>query len=174
MLHGGMAQNVGPILEMVTEKYLLRSETEWTARHDAISLLNQMVSALRTGEIPVIGKATHQNFHGPLQKIIPWCTNAYTEELITRCQAEYGQQFHGFWVLGCRAGGGLCVSKARQLPAPTGAHHGRRMAQERGYPGGLYVSKNRQLPVWQDTVIRFGDAEFRVWGDSVSKAHWRT
>jgi len=26
-----MAQNVGPILEMVTEKYLLRSELEWNA-----------------------------------------------------------------------------------------------------------------------------------------------
>src|SRR5262249_36330629 len=26
LVHGGMAQNVGPILEMVTEKYLLRSE----------------------------------------------------------------------------------------------------------------------------------------------------
>ena len=29
LVHGGMAQNVGPILEMVTEKYLLRSEAEW-------------------------------------------------------------------------------------------------------------------------------------------------
>src|SRR5688500_3535202 len=28
LVHGGMAQNVGPILEMVTEKYLLRSERE--------------------------------------------------------------------------------------------------------------------------------------------------
>ena len=29
LVHGGMAQNVGPILEMVSEKYLLRSEAEW-------------------------------------------------------------------------------------------------------------------------------------------------
>ncbi len=107
LVHGGMAQNVGPILEMVTEKYLLRSESEWTARHDAIALFNKMVSALRMGEIPAIGEATHRNFHGPLQKIIPWCTNAYTEELITRCQAEYGEQFHGFWMLGGMAGGGM-------------------------------------------------------------------
>ena len=32
LVHGGMAQNVGPVLEMVTEKYLLRSGKEWTAR----------------------------------------------------------------------------------------------------------------------------------------------
>ncbi len=30
LVHGGMAQNVGPILEMVTEKYLLRCDEEWT------------------------------------------------------------------------------------------------------------------------------------------------
>ena len=29
LVHGGMAQNVGPILEMVTQRYLLRSEREW-------------------------------------------------------------------------------------------------------------------------------------------------
>ena len=39
LVHGGMAQNVGPVLEMVTEKYLLRSEAEWTARQEAIGLL---------------------------------------------------------------------------------------------------------------------------------------
>ena len=32
LVHGGMAQDVGPILEMVTEKYLLRSESEWHGR----------------------------------------------------------------------------------------------------------------------------------------------
>ncbi len=36
LVHGGMAQNVGPILEMVTEKYLLRSEAEWKARQQAL------------------------------------------------------------------------------------------------------------------------------------------
>ena len=107
LVHGGMAQNVGPILEMVTEKYLLRSEAEWHARRDATGLLNQIVSALRAGDIPAIGQATHRNFHDPLQKIIPWCSNAYTEELIARCEAEYGDRFHGFWMLGGMAGGGM-------------------------------------------------------------------
>jgi hypothetical protein len=34
LVHGGMAQDVGPILEMVTEKYLLRSEVEWKVSSD--------------------------------------------------------------------------------------------------------------------------------------------
>ena len=31
LVHGGMAQNVGPVLEMVTEKYLLRDDREWAS-----------------------------------------------------------------------------------------------------------------------------------------------
>ena len=36
LVHGGMAQDVGPILEMVTEKYLLRAEAEWQGRLTAM------------------------------------------------------------------------------------------------------------------------------------------
>lgn len=107
LVHGGMAQNVGPILEMVTEKYLLRSEREWTARQDAIGLLRQMTASLNAGDIPAIGRATHRNFCEPLQAIIPWCSNAYTERLIEECRLKYGDRFHGFWMLGGMAGGGM-------------------------------------------------------------------
>ena len=48
LVHGGMAQDVGPILEMVTEKYLLRSETEWQGRRQAIGILDEVVGHLRT------------------------------------------------------------------------------------------------------------------------------
>ncbi|MEZ6129230.1 MAG: UTP--glucose-1-phosphate uridylyltransferase [Planctomycetaceae bacterium] len=107
LVHGGMAQNVGPILEMVTEKYLLRSADEWEARHDAISLLQDVTAALHSGDIPAIGRATSRNFSGPLQRIIPWCSNAYTEELIRRCRQRYEDSFHGFWMLGGMSGGGM-------------------------------------------------------------------
>ena len=107
LVHGGMAQNVGPILEMVTEKYLLRCPTEWAARQDAIGLLDQIIASLKKGDIRGIGQATHRNFHEPLQAIIPWCSNAYTERLIQECQTKYGDQFHGFWMLGGMAGGGM-------------------------------------------------------------------
>ena len=45
LVHGGMAQDVGPILEMVTEKYLLRSETEWLGRRQAIGILEQITGS---------------------------------------------------------------------------------------------------------------------------------
>lgn len=107
LVHGGMAQNVGPILEMVTEKYLLRSGTEWRARGQAIKFLDQIIQHLSNGDIRAIGAATDRNFSGPLQEIIPWCTNAYTERLIAGCREKYGEDFWGFWMLGGMAGGGM-------------------------------------------------------------------
>ena len=107
LVHGGMAQNVGPILEMVTEKYLLRCEQEWSARQDAIALLGQIGECLKSGDIQGIGNATYRNFNEPLQAIIPWCSNAYTERLIHECRLKYGDRFHGFWMLGGMVGGGM-------------------------------------------------------------------
>ena len=50
LVHGGMAQNVGPILEMVTEKYLLRCDAEWNARHSMLGILNEILGGLRAGD----------------------------------------------------------------------------------------------------------------------------
>ncbi len=107
LVHGGMAQDVGPILEMVTEKYLLRSEAEWTGRKQAISLLDEVVADLRAGDVQALGSATERNFVGPIQTIIPWASNLYTETLITRVRHEIGEDFWGFWMLGGMSGGGM-------------------------------------------------------------------
>jgi hypothetical protein len=107
LVHGGMAQNVGPILEMATEKYLLRSESEWQARQQAVATLDQILGLLAAGDIRGLGAALTQNFTGPLQTIIPWVSNLYTERLIERCRAEFGEDFWGFWMLGGMAGGGM-------------------------------------------------------------------
>ena len=107
MVHGGMAQNVGPILEMVTEKYLLRSEREWNARHHAMKILDEVVLALRKGDVKRVGEVTTENFQGPLQDIIPWATNLFTDELISSTHEKYGEDFWGFWMLGGMSGGGM-------------------------------------------------------------------
>ena len=121
LVHGGMAQNVGPILEMVTEKYLLRSEAEWEGRQQAIRLLDEVIQELGKGDIRAIGNATHRNFFGPIQTIIPWATNLYTEMLVERCQQEFGADFWGFWMLGGMAGGGMgfIFAPARKKEAQT-------------------------------------------------------
>lgn len=107
LVHGGMAQNVGPILEMATEKYLLRSEPEWSARRQAVATLDNILALLAAGDIRGLGRALTENFFGPLQTIIPWVTNRYTELLIERARAAFGDDFWGFWMLGGMSGGGM-------------------------------------------------------------------
>ena len=107
LVHGGMAQDVGPILEMVTERYLLRSDKEWTARREAGQILDEIIADLRTGNVASIGNATQRNFDGPLQSIIPWASNLYTQTLIREVRTRFGDAFWGFWMLGGMSGGGM-------------------------------------------------------------------
>ena len=107
LVHGGMAQNVGPILEMVTEKYLLRSAKEWQASGTTIATLEAILKHLADGDIKALGAALTNNFTEALQTIIPWVSNRYTERLITEIRAEFGDDFWGFWMLGGMSGGGM-------------------------------------------------------------------
>ncbi len=107
LVHGGMAQNVGPILEMVTEKYLLRSGAEWKARQEAMHLLCSIEQALCRGAVSDLAQATTRNFFGPIQTIIPWASNYYTETLIAAVQARFGPAYWGFLMLGGMSGGGM-------------------------------------------------------------------
>lgn len=107
LLYGGMAQNVGPILEMVTEKYLVRGEKEWTARLEAMAIYEGVVEAVKQGDIRRLASLTTQNFEGPLQTIIPWCSNRFTEALIERCKDRWREQYWGFLMLGGMSGGGM-------------------------------------------------------------------
>ncbi len=107
LVHGGMAQDVGPILEMVTEKYLLRSEVEWHARRDAMAVLDRILEALRAGDVERIGRQTTHNFEKPIQAIIPWAGNLYTQRLIDAARGRFQGDFWGFWMLGGMSGGGM-------------------------------------------------------------------
>lgn len=109
LIHGGMAQNVGPILEMVTEKYLLRSQPEWDARQQMRIIFDKILESLKTGDIQHLGSCTTQNWNGPLKTIIPWVTNHFTETLIQRVQHRFGTDFWGFLMLGGMSGGGMCM-----------------------------------------------------------------
>jgi hypothetical protein len=117
LVHGGMAQDVGPILEMVTEKYLLRSESEWHSRGEAALILDDLIARLRSGDVRALGALTERNFSGPIQTIIPWAGNLYTDTLIRRVRGEMGDDFWGFWMLGGMSGGGMGFLFAPQSKA---------------------------------------------------------
>jgi hypothetical protein len=102
-----MAMDVGPILEMVIEKYLLRLDAEWRARLDAMRIFDELVGSLRAGDTAAIGAGTERNFFGPIQAIIPWASDHYTETVVSDVRAAFGEGFQGFWMLGGAAGGGM-------------------------------------------------------------------
>ena len=107
LVHGGMAQDVGPILQMVTEKYLLRGAAEWRGRQHAIQIMKSIEAALTAGDVKVLAQATTHNFFGPIQAIIPWASNHYTQTLIDRVKAQFKESFWGFLMLGGMSGGGM-------------------------------------------------------------------
>ncbi len=146
LVHGGMAQNVGPILEMVTEKYLLRSGPEWQARGQAVATLDHILGLLAAGDIRALGGALTDNFFGPLQTIIPWVTSLYTEQLIARTRAALGRDFWGFWMLGGMSGGGMGFVFAPEK---------KRQAQERLQEIMLTTKRELQsaLPFAMDPVV---------------------
>lgn len=107
LMHGGMASNVGPVLEMVSEKYLLRGEREWEARQQTNRIFNNIVDAIREGDIQKLGAQTAGNFDGPIKTIIPWATTYFTEQLIAKAKKEFGDNYYGFLMLGGMSGGGM-------------------------------------------------------------------
>lgn len=107
LMHGGMAQNVGPILEMVTEKYLLRAADEWKARHAAYDIYTNIQDALREGDIKKLAQNTAHNWDYPIKTIIPWASSHFTETIIAKAKKLYGEDYWGFLMLGGMSGGGM-------------------------------------------------------------------
>lgn len=107
LMHGGMASNVGPILEMVTEKYLLRGEKEWAARQQTNQIFDNILGAIREGDIKKLGANTARNWEGPIKTIIPWASTYFTEQIIAKAKKQFGDDYYGFLMLGGMSGGGM-------------------------------------------------------------------
>jgi len=107
LVHGGLARDIGPVLERVSEDHLLRREPAWSARREAAALYDTIVDALARGDADALARATDRNFHGPLCTILPEARNAFTEALIARVRGALGDAYRGFWMLGGTSGGGM-------------------------------------------------------------------
>ncbi len=107
LMHGGMASNVGPILEMVTEKYLLRGEKEWEARQQTNQIFDNILGAIREGDIKKLGANTARNWEYPIKTIIPWASTFFTEQIIEKAKKQFGDDYYGFLMLGGMSGGGM-------------------------------------------------------------------
>ncbi len=127
-------------------------------------LLDDIVGHLQHGDIAAIGRTTTANFTGPIQTIIPWASNLYTESLIQKVRADFGAGFWGFWMLGGMSGGGMgFIFDPRRKDA----------AQER-LPELMAATKERlqhSLPFAMDPVVYdFSINERGTYGDLLSGA----
>lgn len=107
LMHGGMASNVGPILEMVSEKYLLRKEKEWQARLQTNQIFDRILQSIKSGNIKDLAAATQANWDGPIKTIIPWASTFFTERIIEKAKKQFGDDYYGFLMLGGMSGGGM-------------------------------------------------------------------
>ena len=107
LVHGGISRDVGPVLEMVTGKYLLKYEKEWKARLKGIRLFDEIVDALKAGDMRELGRLTTEDWEESIRKIIPWVDNAFTEDLIHKVKEEFRGDYSGFMMLGGMSGGGM-------------------------------------------------------------------
>ena len=117
LVHGGMAQNVGPILNMVTAKYLLRDGNEWASRQEALRIFENVRESVERADVRALGEWTTRNWEGPLKGIIPWVTNAFTETIIREAREAMGDDFWGFLMLGGMSGGGMAFFVAPERHA---------------------------------------------------------
>ena len=88
----------------------------------ALGILEEILAALRASDMRAIGAVTTRNFFQPIQTIIPWASNAYTETLIDRVRRQFGDQFWGFWMLGGMSGGGMGFIVAPEIRAAAQEH----------------------------------------------------
>jgi hypothetical protein len=106
-VHGGMMPDSGPVLELVTEKYLLRDDATWAARQAGLASTDAMLDALRRGDIRGLAREAQALFDGPVRTIAPWAGNAYTAAVIEAVRERFGEALLGFVMLGGVTGGGM-------------------------------------------------------------------
>ncbi len=107
LVHGGLSRDVGPVLELVTDKYLLRFRKEWDSRLREAVFYDGIIRATHNGDMAELGRLTTRDWKHGTKKIIPWASDAYTEELISRIKKKWGEDYWGFLMLGGEAGGGM-------------------------------------------------------------------
>ena len=59
---GAWPRTSGPILNMVTTKYLLRSHGEWQARQEALRIFDQVLAAVDASDVRALGHWTTENW----------------------------------------------------------------------------------------------------------------
>ena len=109
LVHGGMAQNVGPILNMVTAKYLLREPRRSGRRgSEALEIFDEIVAAVERPTSAALGSADDPELGRAAQADHPLGDATRSPSRSSaRPATALGDDFWGFLMLGGMSGGGM-------------------------------------------------------------------
>ncbi|MCX7003550.1 MAG: hypothetical protein NTV22_09800, partial [bacterium] len=68
---------------------------------------DDIVAALKSGNMKELGRLCTLDWETGTKCMIPWTSNAFTEDLIEAVKKQFGKQYWGFMMLGGASGGGM-------------------------------------------------------------------
>lgn len=105
LVNGGTGQEVGPVLKMITERYIVKDKAAWRARLRTENRFDEILGALRSGDAKMLGYLENQDFQD--RKLIsPLSDNLYHEETHKVLSAAFKEDLWGYDSTGGRAGAG--------------------------------------------------------------------
>lgn len=113
LVNGGTGQDVGPVLRMITEKYILRDKTAWNARISTENRFDKILDALLKGDIRELGHLEAEDFKDRTE-ISMLSDNLYHRKVFTRLKEIFKDDLWGYDSTGGRAGaGGIFIINPR-------------------------------------------------------------
>ncbi|NLD46064.1 MAG: hypothetical protein GX660_02535, partial [Clostridiaceae bacterium] len=104
-VNGGTGQDVGPVLRMITENYILKEKTSWDARLRTENRYDKILEALLHGNIKELGKLESEDFEDR-RLISPLSDNLYHQKVYAQLKSKFKEDLWGYDSTGGRAGAG--------------------------------------------------------------------
>ncbi|HEX2926834.1 MAG TPA: hypothetical protein VHP38_11360, partial [Ruminiclostridium sp.] len=105
LVNGGTGQDVGPVLRMITEQYIVKDKAAWNARLRTENRFDEILGALQSGDIKAVGNLENQDFQDR-KRISPLSDNLYHEETFKALSSLFKEDLWGYDSSGGRAGAG--------------------------------------------------------------------
>lgn len=105
LVNGGTGQDVGPVLRMITEKYILKDKIAWNSRIKTENRFDKILSSLLKGDLREIGHLEEEDFYDRT-KISMLSNNLYHQKVFTHLKEIFKDDLWGYDSTGGRAGAG--------------------------------------------------------------------
>ncbi|MFZ5986057.1 MAG: UTP--glucose-1-phosphate uridylyltransferase [Bacillota bacterium] len=105
LVNGGTGQDVGPILRMITEQYILKDKVAWKARLGTEGRFDEILEALLSGDVRSMARLESMDFE-ERKLISPLSNNLYHEKTYFKIKQYFNEDLWGYDSTGGRAGAG--------------------------------------------------------------------